>query len=396
MAYTVLARPEESTAVPSPCASPSARPTPSPCFQRRDCVVSFESNGLAEMLSWRKPRRIFFDLESDIFGAVRHDSEIDATFGLMWANLVLGKAPRHTFYILTRNPERMRAYLSGNKAETWAAAASHLVGIRDRGPVRDAVLHIACQPHPHLALGVQIESQDIALSHIPILLETPAARRWLNVEPALSPIDLGQWIAPRLHCSACGSSYGLETITADESNPFGSDRCTVCSTENCMSATWGDEAARGAPDEIPMEEWDRGYRLHWVRAGGEKGEHARPSHPDWMRSLRDQCARAQIPFHFSGWGAWRPICQGGENWYASLYRSRRRARNPEDQAALDDVWGKRCSVPQVLLHRDGRHQFDLYAPGAWGPGTGAVLAFHALRKPELHLLDGARHAAYPD
>lgn len=46
--------------------------------------------------------------------------------------------------------------------------------------------------------------------------------------------------------------------------------------------------------------------LNWVIAGGESGSRARPSHPDWLRSLRDQCAAAGVPFFFKQWGEWAP------------------------------------------------------------------------------------------
>jgi hypothetical protein len=45
-------------------------------------------------------------------------------------------------------------------------------------------------------------------------------------------------------------------------------------------------------------------KLDWVIAGGESGPPARPAHPDWFRSLRDQCAAAGVPFHFKQWGEW--------------------------------------------------------------------------------------------
>ncbi|OYW47347.1 MAG: hypothetical protein B7Z36_04055 [Novosphingobium sp. 12-63-9] len=45
-------------------------------------------------------------------------------------------------------------------------------------------------------------------------------------------------------------------------------------------------------------------KLNWVIAGGESGPGARPMHPDWARSLRDQCAAAGVPFHFKQWGEW--------------------------------------------------------------------------------------------
>ena len=45
--------------------------------------------------------------------------------------------------------------------------------------------------------------------------------------------------------------------------------------------------------------------LDWVIVGGESGPHARPMHPDWARSLRDQCLAAGVPFHFKQWGEFR-------------------------------------------------------------------------------------------
>lgn len=46
--------------------------------------------------------------------------------------------------------------------------------------------------------------------------------------------------------------------------------------------------------------------IHWVIAGGESGPNARPMHPDWARSLRNQCAAAGVAFHFKQYGAWGP------------------------------------------------------------------------------------------
>ena len=56
------------------------------------------------------------------------------------------------------------------------------------------------------------------------------------------------------------------------------------------------------PDGMPSP-------LHWVIVGGESGPGARPMHPDWARSLRDQCQAAGVAFLFKQWGEWLP----GEN-----------------------------------------------------------------------------------
>lgn len=69
-----------------------------------------------------------------------------------------------------------------------------------------------------------------------------------------------------------------------------------------------------------------GRGIHWVICGGESGPQARPMHPDWARSLRDQCAAAKVPFFFKQWGEWAPagtrivegkemVMMGGEAFY---------------------------------------------------------------------------------
>jgi len=50
-----------------------------------------------------------------------------------------------------------------------------------------------------------------------------------------------------------------------------------------------------------------GPAIDWVIVGGESGPHARPMHPDWVRSIRDQCNEANVPFFFKQWGEWLPL-----------------------------------------------------------------------------------------
>lgn len=105
-------------------------------------------------------------------------------------------------------------------------------------------------------IGATICNQDEADRDIPKLLDVPAEKRFLSIEPMLGPISL---------------------IV-----PF--DGAKV-------------NAAIGARPGIPA--------LDWVIAGGESGPKARPSHPDWFRSLRDQCKAAGVPFLFKQWGEWQ-------------------------------------------------------------------------------------------
>ena len=108
----------------------------------------------------------------------------------------------------------------------------------------------SARPWPaNVWLGATVVNQEEADRDIPKLLAVPARVRFLSIEPMLGPISLD-----------CFPVYG--------------------------------------EDERPL--------LHWVICGGESGLGARPMHPDWARSLRDQCASAGVPFHFKQWGGWRP------------------------------------------------------------------------------------------
>ena len=109
-------------------------------------------------------------------------------------------------------------------------------------------------------LGVTVVNQEEADRDIPKLLAVPAAKRFLSIEPMLGPVDL---------------NYVRQRIQAQRS-----------------------QLARA----INGETW-----LDWVIVGGESGPGARPIHPDWARSIRDQCAAAGVPFLFKQWGEWRPM-----------------------------------------------------------------------------------------
>ncbi|AHE33808.1 phage Gp37/Gp68 family protein [Burkholderia pseudomallei] len=109
-------------------------------------------------------------------------------------------------------------------------------------------------------LGATIVNQEEADRDIPKLLAVPARVRFLSMEPLLGPVDLVS-----------------------------------------SGALWSD--MNGNIVDAPS----RGLRgIDWVIAGGESGPGARPMHPDWARSLRDQCAAASVPFLFKQWGEWCP------------------------------------------------------------------------------------------
>lgn len=190
---------------------------------------------LDEPMRWRKPSRIFVCSMADLF----HD---DIPIGFITNVLLTAQmAQQHTFLILTKRPERMKKVLS----------AIFAVNV----------------PLPNLWLGVTAENQEQADKRIPVLLQIPAAKRFVSVEPMLGPVDLTDL------------SNGENAIA----------------TVNVTPGLYG----LGEQTEIK-------HGLDWVICGGESGPGARPMHPDWVRSLRDQCQAANVPFLFKQWGEWAP------------------------------------------------------------------------------------------
>jgi len=132
-------------------------------------------------------------------------------------------------------------------------------------------------PPANVCLGATICNQAEADRDILKLLRMPAAVRFLSIEPMLGAVDL----------TRINLGEGAFEALAPEWAGVKRVRFTL-------------NALTGAPKTgIPP--------LNWIIAGGESGPHARPSHPDWFRSLRDQCAEADVPFLFKQWGEWMPI-----------------------------------------------------------------------------------------
>ncbi len=247
---------------------------------------------------------------SDLFHEQVTDEFLDRVFAVM------ALAPWHLFLVLTKRPERMRAFFERCKAANW-------------NNVRDAINHPSLcgqgdrkgsleTPLPNLWLGVTAENQAMADARIPILLETPAAARFVSVEPMLGPINLGFLRAPK------------------------------------------DEDYVGWPGDGPIDVvvTRRADLLHWVIAGGETGPGARPTHPDWLRSLRDQCAAAGVPFLLKQLGEWS-----------------------------QDPAGDRC------VNLAGRHMPNNEPHGK--NGTGTVRIRRVGKRAAGRLLDGCTHDAYP-
>jgi protein gp37 len=162
---------------------------------------------------------------------------------------VMARTPQHVYQLLTKRHGRMASIL---RRPTFPETIRSIVGADVEWPL------------PNLWLGVSVEDQKRADLRIPALLDTPASVRWLSCEPLLGPVDLAR---------------SLSLWNPGDDQPWHGAR-------------------------LPARDV-----LHWVVCGGESGSGARPMHPDWARSLRDQCQKGGIPFFFKQWGEWVPIDQ---------------------------------------------------------------------------------------
>jgi len=267
--------------------------------------VRFNPDVLDQPLRWRRPRMIFVCAHGDLFHESVPDDWIDQVFAVM------ALAPQHTFQVLTKRPERMRKYLevkhtSYVRGHDMEMAAEQLgrEWDRDQDVMRTRVFEALFHgPLPNVWLGTSIEDQPTADTRIPYLLQTPAAVRWISAEPLLGPVEWKRWLPTARKAVRPGG----EPFLAPD---YFMTKCEHCgwvgSSEFVNLARGWDDADCVCPscersflcDEIPQ--------LDWVVAGGESGPGARPMHPDWARSLRDQCAAAGVPFLFKQWGAWAP------------------------------------------------------------------------------------------
>jgi protein gp37 len=213
-----------------------------------------------------RSRRIFVNSMSDLFHPNVPDEWIDRIFAVM------ALCPQHTFQILTKRPERMLEYLSGLLRGRISFHMATMISRRwhkfpkmpdgfwwssDESRVLVSGGVGENWPLPNVQLGVSVEDQKTADERIPLLLQTPAAVRFISAEPLLGAVDLEQYVEAAFCIDASQREF---TVPA----------------------------------------------LGWVICGGESGPGARPMHPDWARGLRDQCVAAGVPFFFKQWGEWIP------------------------------------------------------------------------------------------
>lgn len=260
-------------------------------------------------------------------GDLFHDAVPDEWIDRLFA--VAALTPQHTHMILTKRAGRMREYMD----KAIGRIADRAIRMRrERGdnclvvPLPNVRPGAAWWPLPNVWLGVSVEDQARADERVSDLLATPAAVRFLSCEPLLGEIAF--------------------------------DPCDLA-------------------------------RIDLLIMGGESGPGARPMHPGWARSLRDQCAiAAGVPFFFKQWGDWAPVCEMGEQLLDDIYHPAPE-RDPEAT--------RRCKVDQCVLHVDGA-RFNgtaMYERPAFEQGSGAMMMFAIGKKRAGRLLDGVEHNELP-
>jgi len=230
--------------------------------------VRLVESALDKPLGWEKPRAIFVNSMSDLY----HEKVSRDALARIFARIAV--TPQHLYIIVTKRSVRMREYHCTEEiAVDWFEAVDNeLARAHDwrHGPVR-AVTYL-----PNVILVVSTEDQKRADERIPDLLATPAACRGVSYEPALGPIDFRNIYS----ATPTSSILALNALTGTRGRPRYGGGITD------MGGSWP--------------------KLDWIIAGGESGPRARPAHPDWFRSVRDQCAAAGTAFFFKQWGSFGP------------------------------------------------------------------------------------------
>lgn len=317
-------------------------------------IAKASEKTLQKPLRWSKPRSIFVNSMGDLFHESVPDEWIDQVFA------IAALCPQHIFIILTKRAERMQDYVSQLPYDGWTSKKNYRVGDKikkfsDHVPAMIAIGTMVSGPLKNVWLGVSAEDQATANERISYLTGTPAAVRFVSCEPLLGEINLKdiQFYDGSIDALSEGAwGEEIENWKASEDPTWKEDfldwfnLCTI-------------------PDPKEMM-WNK---LDWVIAGGESGPNARPMHPDWARSLRDQCLDAGVPFFFKQWGEW-----------VSVY----------DRDIDDPDWRnspKAKNNKERYINLEGGHGFH---------GERVNFIKKVGKKKAGHILDGVEHFNWPE
>lgn len=252
--------------------------------------VTVHDDVLTEPLRWRSPKKVFVNSMSDVAHARVSSEFVIKMFAVMVA------ARQHSFQVLTKRPRRLEQLLAASDFQT---------AVLQQAAQHGADLDAHAWPAPNIWIGTSIESDEYCW-RAETLRRTPAAVRFLSLEPLLGPL-------PSLDLTG----------------------------------------------------------IDWVIAGGESGPGARPMHPDWVRSIRDQCVEAGIAFFFKQWGSWQLISE-------------------DDPTVSADASVRSHGKPRYRIGTDG----SVGDPSTWTAGD--VIMVGARPDAAGRELDGHCWDEYPD
>lgn len=206
--------------------------------------VNMSATALMKPLRWRKPRLVFVNSMSDLF----HETLTSAQIARAWAIMAIAK--QHTYQVLTKRPQKMLEWLSDPATRFTVELAMRAI---------DPSAKIEAWPLPNVWCGTSTEDNRRAKERIPVLLQVPAAVRFVSAEPLLGQVD-------------------LRSILRKQDFK----------------------------------------RLHWVIVGGESGPKSRPMHPTWARDVRDACLENGVKFFFKQVGSWSWVSdRNATHWMSS-------------------------------------------------------------------------------
>jgi protein gp37 len=221
-------------------------------------------------LRWKKPRRVFVNSMSDLFHEYVPDAFIDRVFA------AIALSPQHTFQILTKRPERMLRYMTEDNFGRWGFIDGRARQMySERTGKQFPTGKVLLGPLPHVWLGVSVEDQERADERIPLLLQTPAAVRFVSYEPALWLVDFTKVRRGR---------HDIDALRGQSRDGYG----------------------------VQQE-----ARLDWIIVGGESGPGARPFDVRWARDIVRQCKAAGVAAFVKQLGshvAWDGHQNAEEHW----------------------------------------------------------------------------------
>lgn len=225
--------------------------------------VNFIPEALQIPIGWKKPRKIFVNSMSDLFHESVPFDVVDQIFAVM------ALTPHHVYQILTKRPDRMLEYMA-----TEHRLGSVLLSGRGNDNIPGGMYSLSANwPLPNVWLGTTVENQKAADDRIPLLLQTPAALRFLSCEPLLEAIDFMD-----------ASIVFIESLIGQ--------------------GLWDSERYGSWEDFSVLSE------LGWVICGGESGHGARDCDIDWLHSIVAQCKDEKTPVFVKQLGA-KPYQSGG-------------------------------------------------------------------------------------